>query len=247
MTEKAKLPPWLRIAFGVAGAAAVAIGLRTMFQSGPPTADAIDQELSKTRIGVVMKERFSADYQNVLAQLVVLANDKSLNDDQRQQAAAEKTAAIRLKYADSVIAAPGASLSAALRAQANLLKAVETQNGATVCDRFANFGPGEIKAGMRDLAEPVDVAAEATMLAIADGRDKPVVRAEPSEDDMNLLFSALESGGMTEAQFEAIGNGTPDDGDCKYLGVMLESAIALPEEGGDRVRASLMQSIVATP
>jgi hypothetical protein len=234
--------PVARAAFGASLAALLAAAC-----GGPPTTSDMDRELSKTRAGQVMKTRFSADYQVALTNLTALAGNTTMSDMERSMAAARESSAIRTKHAKNVVNAPVDSLNKVLRTQADLLKAVESNHGAAACSRFANLGVAELPRNVDSLRDPIDLAGEATMNAIADGRDNPVARVAASQEDMEVLLQALAAKGFDDAAFMAIGNGTPDENDCAYLSTMVSAAIDLPGESGDRVRAALVEGIVSTP
>jgi hypothetical protein len=234
------------IMVGVGVAIGVAIGSRFLFAGGPPTAADMDKELVKSRAGKVIKERFVEDYNAVLARLVVLANDKTLNDDQRRMAAAESSAAVRVKHAPFILKAPTDALNNVLRTQADVLTAFEAQRGAAACARFANLGAAELGSNLTGLEEKIDVAGEATMNAIADGRDKPVARVEATEEDFNTFFTALAAKGFTDDSLNMMSNSTPEDSDCKDIVTMLSTAMEIPGDVGDRIRVNVVGGIVST-
>lgn len=236
---------------GMIGGVAIAIVLTfvvpALFGGGKATPENIDKELSGTATGKVIKERFAADYDAAIGEIVKLANDKSLNDEQRSLAASQLSASNRLKHANHAATAPAVALQKVLTTQADLLNAVETRLGASTCATLANLGPQVSRVDLKPFADQVHAAGAATMLAIADGRDNPVTRAVPTDADYDTLFALLEAKGITEDQVAAMLNETPEDSDCGALGLMMRSAAEMPGEAGDRVRAELVVGIVSAP
>lgn len=230
-------------------AAAAAFGARGLFGNEgqrQPTLQSIDRELSLTRIGKVMKERFPEDYQAMIEQALGRLTDKSKTRREIELSVAHLAASVRVKHGNNIAYAPSELLKQVLRTQVEVMRDVQAKFGAVECARMANLGIGATSVDTKSIRQTMDLAAEAIMMAIAEGRDAPVLRLPPEDEDYTPLTEAMLAQGVPAEAMESIGNEKPDDSDCAHFIIMMNAAVELPGTAGDRVRAAFAKDIASS-
>lgn len=235
---------WLGRLVGVGGFLVGALAMNLLLSNGKPDSKMMEEALAGTKLGTVIKREFPEDYKNAVVQLTTVAQDRSIGAVERGQRAAQITAEIRKKYSAFAGRAPDPLLRKVLETQVDMLQAIKHQRGVSLCSEIAIQGPAAMagKASAREFDEVVDLAATAMMEAMAEGRRHPVQRVVADRGDFDLLFANTRARGVSDETIARMADGVVRDEACVTTLTVMEEAIALKGENGERVRSYLVDA-----
>jgi hypothetical protein len=251
MYQPTQKPDWLhRIGIGVIVLAILAvIGAiikpaaqthETAEQSGRAR---VERQMSAGPSGKLLKERFPEEFAALLDRNVTNERDPNLTRQQKDRLIEQGNRDVRTRNGDHAYFAQPTVLLKVLQHLQDDTQLVLNEYGAKVCARYLNEGVDVLPWMTAKVTTSHARLGELNMLAMAEGRDDPAARTEATEVDMASLQTAVADTGMNMAELDATATGRSVDNACANSLVILQTAIDLPGEAGDRVRAQLVWSM----
>ena len=251
MYQPTQKPDWLRW-IGISVVVLAAIGvigeiIRSIAQKLPADEQSmrarVEIQMSASPSGKLLKERFPEEFATLLDRNVANELDPKLTRLQKDRLIEQGNRDVRTRNGDHAYFAQHAVLLKVLELLQDNTQLVLDEYGAKVCARYLIDGQDVLSRMTDKVSNSVARLGEMNILAMAEGRDNPAARSEVTEADMALFQNAVAETGMNMEELEAMAYATPVENSCANSLVIVQTAINLPDESGDRVRANLVWSI----
>ncbi len=200
----------------------------------------IERLMTSSPAGKVVKERFPDEFAAMVDRNVTNELDPNLTRAQKDRLIEQANRDMRDRNGDHAYYAPPEVLLKVLQHLRDDTNLVLDEYGAATCARYLNEGTDVLPRLSDKVKTSNATIGEMNILAIAEGRDHPTSRSDITEDDLTELQAAVAAFGVDLDELQDTALGRPTDNACINTLAVIQVAINLPGDVGDRVRANLV-------
>jgi len=246
-TGKAVVGIVAAVLVGVASKAFFASDLSPFASLGKPTIAQLEAEIvDSSELFVVMSDLFPEEFAALIEEISALDN----KDDATVQAlTAQRTAELRQRYRDTLLAATDEKLRELMTAMARTHRVVLEQLGHETCGRFAMQGPQAL--GDNITQNPLVFGALenqglAMFKAMGSGIDGQP-RSMATNDDYTAALNYADLSADDQASANLVARSAIDEpAYCEALAWYFDSLAGADGEAGERVRATFAVQLAAS-
>lgn len=211
---------------------------------GPALLASIEQRMSDTLFYKTFKERFPDEHARQKELFYLIESNPKLTEATRNSMYYEDNIDVRRRLGDAAYYAPAATIRKLLETAQDETNTVLTEFGPHICAQYSMRGEGALPNKTPKIDKAIDMVRTMNVIAMADGRDSPVDRISATDEDLAAFQKAVLATGVDANEIKALAEGTELNSACPNTLLLFNTALTMPGETGDRVRAYLAWGIV---